>query len=137
MRFASTPPTATASRAAPSATRSCTLRRSLPRFSLITISRCSERGPFFPLGLVFAALLAACTPEGPKFRSTDVTGAEFGRSLALTGQDGKPHTLADFRGKAVVLFFGFTHCPDICPTTLADLAGVMKKLGADAARVQV
>ena len=100
----------------------------MPRFWLITISRFS---------LVLAALLAACSPEGPKFRSTDVTGAEFGRALALTGHDGKPHTLEGFRGKAVVLFFGFTHCPDICPTTLADVAGAMKKLGADAERVQV
>ncbi|MEW6688850.1 MAG: SCO family protein [Pseudomonadota bacterium] len=84
-----------------------------------------------------AALLAACSPEGPKFRSTDVTGAEFGRSLALTGHDGKPRTLADFRGKLVVVFFGYTHCPDVCPTTLADMAGALKQLGADAARVQV
>jgi len=82
-------------------------------------------------------VLAACSPEGPKFKSTDITGSSFGRELALTGHDGKPRTLADFRGKAVVLFFGYTHCPDICPTTLADMAGVMKKLGGDAARVQV
>ena len=83
------------------------------------------------------ALLASCSPDGPKFRSTDITGADFGKALSLTGHDGRPRTLADFRGKLVVLFFGFTHCPDICPTTLADMAGVMKALGADAARVQV
>ena len=82
-------------------------------------------------------MLAACGAESPKFRSTDITGADFGRELSLTAPDGKPRTLADFRGKAIVLFFGYTHCPDICPTTLADMAGVMKKLGADAARVQV
>ena len=90
---------------------------------------------------LFAALLvlwlAACSPEGRKFKSTDITGADFGKELALTGHDGKPRTLADFRGKAVVLFFGFTHCPDVCPTTLADAAAVMKTLGKDAARVQV
>ncbi len=84
-----------------------------------------------------AALLSACSPEAPKFRSTDITGADFGKELALTGHDGKPRTLADFRGKIVVVFFGYTHCPDICPTTLADMAAVMKQLGADAARVQV
>ena len=84
---------------------------------------------------MFAA--AACSPQAPKFRSTDITGADFGKELALTGHDGKPRTLADFRGKAVVLFFGYTHCPDVCPTTLADMAGVMKKLGKDADRVQV
>lgn len=84
-----------------------------------------------------AALLAACGAEGPKFKSTDVTGADFGRELALAGHDGKPRTLADFRGKLVVLTFGYTFCPDICPTTLADIAGVVKALGKDAGRVQV
>lgn len=87
--------------------------------------------------LVLLAVLAACTPEAPKFRSTDVTGADFGKELALTDHNGKPRALADFRGKAVVVFFGYTHCPDVCPTTLADMAGVMKTLGADAERVQV
>jgi len=90
------------------------------------------------LALLLAAALAACGgPEGPKFRGTDVTGADFGRSLALTGHDGKPRVLEDFRGKLIVLFFGYTHCPDVCPTTLADVAGSLKALGADAARVQV
>ena len=84
-----------------------------------------------------AVLLAACSPEAPKFRSTDITGADFGKALELTGHDGRPRTLADFRGKVVVLFFGYTHCPDVCPTTLADMAAVMRKLGPDAARVQV
>jgi protein SCO1 len=87
--------------------------------------------------LLLAAFIAACSPEAPKFRSTDITGADFGRELALTGHDGKPRTLADFRGKVVVLFFGYTHCPDICPTTLVDMASVMKALGPDAGRVQV
>ena len=84
-----------------------------------------------------AALLAGCGAEAPNFRSTDVTGADFGRELALTGHDGKPRTLADFRGKLVVLFFGYTYCPDVCPTTLADMAAIMKALGKDAERVQV
>jgi protein SCO1 len=99
---------------------------------LITIWRSS-------LLLAAAALLgiAACSPQAPKFRNTDITGADFGKVLELTGHDGKPRTLADFRGRAVVLFFGYTHCPDICPTTLADMAGVMKQLGKDAERVQV
>jgi protein SCO1/2 len=86
---------------------------------------------------LLAALLVACAPEGPKFRSTDITGADFGRALALSGHDGKPHTLEEFRGKAVVLFFGYTHCPNICPTTLADTAAALKQLGSDAERVQV
>ena len=82
-------------------------------------------------------LLAACGADAPKFRSTDITGADFGKALALTGHDGKPRSLADFRGKLVVLSFGYTHCPDVCPTTLADMASVMKQLTPDAARVQV
>jgi protein SCO1 len=83
------------------------------------------------------ALLAACDGGGPKFKSTDITGADYGKTLALPDASGRVRRLADFRGSAVVLFFGFTHCPDVCPTTLADMAGVMKKLGPDAARVQM
>ena len=87
--------------------------------------------------LLLALLLAACSPDAPKFRSTDITGADFGKEIALTGHDGKPRTLADFRGKLVVLFFGYTYCPDVCPTTLVDMAAAMKSLGNDAGRVQV
>ncbi len=87
--------------------------------------------------VLLAALAAACGPQGPTFRSTDITGADFGKELSLIGHDGKPRTLADFRGRLVVLSFGYTHCPDICPTTLADAAAALKSLGADAARVQV
>jgi protein SCO1/2 len=82
-------------------------------------------------------MLAACGAKGPSFQATDLTGASFGRDFELTAPDGKPRRLADFRGKAVVLFFGYTQCPDVCPTTLAALADAMKELGADAARVQV
>jgi protein SCO1/2 len=88
-----------------------------------------------------AALLilavAACSPQGPKFQSSDVTGASFGREFSLTDPAGKTRTLADFRGKAVVVFFGYTQCPDVCPTTLSTLAETMKLLGPDADRVQV
>ncbi|HEY2816016.1 MAG TPA: SCO family protein [Casimicrobiaceae bacterium] len=82
--------------------------------------------------------LASCTPSGgPQFQSSDVTGSRFGRDFALRDPDGKQRTLADFRGKAVVVFFGYTQCPDVCPTTLAALAEAMKQLGPDADRVQV
>lgn len=83
--------------------------------------------------------LAGCTKPAPAtFRNTDITGAEFGRSLAgLKDHRGKPGTLADFQGKAVLVFFGYTSCPDVCPTTLARLAEVMKSLGNEAGRVQV
>jgi len=82
-------------------------------------------------------LLAACNPAPETFRNTDLTGATFGRSLELSDHHGQPRSLGDFRGKAIVVFFGYTTCPDICPTTLARLAGAMKALGADAERVQV
>jgi protein SCO1/2 len=72
-----------------------------------------------------------------QFQATDITGAAFGRDFHLTDPDGHPRSLSDFRGKVVVLFFGYTHCPDVCPTTLGDLALVMRRLGADASRVQV
>lgn len=87
--------------------------------------------------LLVAALLSGCGKEAPRFQLTDVTGADFGKELALTDHHGKPRTLADFRGKVVAIFFGFTHCPDVCPTTLGDFAMVMKELGPDAQRVQV
>ena len=87
---------------------------------------------------VFLALaLAACSPDGPKFQSSDVTGSSFGREFSLQDPAGKTRTLADFRGKAVVVFFGYTQCPDVCPTTLSTLAETMKLLGPDADRVQV
>lgn len=85
-----------------------------------------------------ALVLIGCgQPQGPTFEATDITGADFGRNFALTDQNGKPRTLADFRGKAVVIFFGYTQCPDVCPTTLAALKQAMEKLGPDAERVQV
>ena len=87
------------------------------------------------LAILLTLVAAGCAPE--KFRATDITGANFGREFQLTGHDGKPRTLADFRGKVVLLFFGFTHCPDICPTTLAKFAQAAKQLGTDADRVQI
>jgi protein SCO1/2 len=71
------------------------------------------------------------------FQSIDVTGAAIGDELRLTDQDGKARSLADFRGKVVVVNFGYTQCPDVCPTTLSDLAGARRKLGPEAAAVQV
>jgi len=71
------------------------------------------------------------------FKSVDVTGAPMGGELRLTDHNGKARTLADFRGKVVIVNFGYTQCPDVCPTTLADLSSAVKKLGPDAGRVQV
>ncbi|MEW6133883.1 MAG: SCO family protein [Pseudomonadota bacterium] len=86
--------------------------------------------------------LAACGPSEapppePKFLATDVTGAPWGRDFRLTDHNGRERTLADFRGKVVAIFFGYTRCPDVCPTTLSDFAMAMRELGADADRVQV
>jgi protein SCO1/2 len=82
-------------------------------------------------------LAAGCDGSGPRFKSTDITGADYGKTLELTDHTGRPRRLEEFRGKAVLVFFGFTHCPDVCPTTLADISQVMKGLGPDAERVQV
>jgi len=81
--------------------------------------------------------MAACDPGKPSFKSVDVTGADFGRELQLTDHTGKPRTLADFKGKVVVVFFGFTQCPDVCPTTLVEMKAVKEKLGKDGERLQV
>ena len=86
---------------------------------------------------LLALVVAACGPTAPKFLGSDVTGAGFGHDFRLTDHTGKPRTLADFRGKVVVIFFGYTQCPDACPTTLSELAAALQKLGPDAARVQV
>ena len=87
-----------------------------------------------------AVLAAGCDKlSGSKtpFKAIDVTGAPMGGELRLTDHNGKPRALPDFRGKVVLVNFGYTQCPDVCPTTLADLASAMKKLGADASQVQV
>ena len=86
---------------------------------------------------VLTLALAACGPATPKFEGSDVTGAAMGRDFKLLDPTGKPRTLADFRGKVVVVFFGYTQCPDACPTTLSELNEVMRRIGADADRVQV
>lgn len=71
------------------------------------------------------------------FLARDISGASYGRDFLLTDHLGQPRRLADFRGKVVVVFFGYTHCPDVCPTTLADMAMALRQLGADAQKVQV
>jgi protein SCO1 len=91
----------------------------------------------FSLAALVLLAAVSCGGDQPKFRSTDITGVDYGRELALTDHTGRPRTLEEFRGKAVVLFFGFTHCPDVCPTTLADTARALKTLGPQAERVQV
>lgn len=82
-----------------------------------------------PLAASAAMLLAACEPSRPAFNSVDITGASYAQDFALVDPTGKKRTLADYRGKVVVMFFGYTQCPDVCPTTMADLAQVKAKLG--------
>jgi protein SCO1 len=89
-------------------------------------------------------LLAGCdqlksaTGQGGavSFKSVDVTGADFGKTLSLPDQNGRVRTLDEFKGKVVVVFFGFTQCPDVCPTTMAELAQIKRAMGADGAKVQ-
>ena len=88
-----------------------------------------------------AALLAGCDRLGgggaaASFKAVDITGADYAKDFDLADGDGRRWKLADFRGKVTVVFFGFTQCPDVCPTTMVELAEVKKRLGADGERVQ-
>jgi protein SCO1/2 len=88
--------------------------------------------------LIFSLLIACGEPKLPSpFKASDVSAQYAQADFHLNEASGKPVSLADYRGKVVVLFFGYTHCPQICPTTLADLAQVMRELGEDADKVQV
>ena len=93
----------------------------------------------FVLALATAGALAGCERAAPPhhFNAIDLSGAQYAHDFNLPDFDGKPRTLADFRGKVTAVYFGYTQCPDACPTTLAELASVEKSLGADATRLQV
>ena len=81
--------------------------------------------------------LVACSPK-PSFKNVDITGSKaFATDFSLLDPDGKVRTLADFNGKAVIMFFGYTQCPDVCPTTLTEMQQVMTLLGPQADKVQV
>ncbi len=88
---------------------------------------------------LFLMFIAACKPTADQagFSATDISGADFAKTFNLTDHTGKARTLEDFNGKVVALFFGYTHCPDVCPTTMTDLKQSMKLLGDDADEVQV
>ncbi|GJI95296.1 SCO family protein [Duganella vulcania] len=91
--------------------------------------------------MALSVLLAACErrPAAPRleFTNTDLTGLPYAKDFALTDHNGKPRTLADFKGKVVLMFFGYTQCPDVCPTTMAEMSAAMKELGPQADQVQV
>ena len=80
--------------------------------------------------------LMGCTPEKPQFKSIDLTGADYARDFSLPDQNGQLRTVKDFAGKVVVVFFGFTQCPDVCPASMAELAEVKRLLGTDGNRLQ-
>ncbi|HEY2257454.1 MAG TPA: SCO family protein [Variovorax sp.] len=81
--------------------------------------------------------LAACTEAKQNFNGVDITGADYAKDFSLADADGKVRTMADFKGKAVVLFFGYAQCPDVCPTTMTDMTQVKQQLGADGDKLQV
>jgi protein SCO1 len=85
---------------------------------------------------ILAMALIACTPDKPKFNAIDVTGADYAKGFTLTDHLGQTRSLSDFKGKVVVLFFGYTQCPDVCPTSMAELAEVKHLLGADGEKLQ-
>jgi hypothetical protein len=86
--------------------------------------------------LCITLLFSGCS-QPPSFKSTDISGADWGKGFTLTDPHGQPRRLADFKGKAVVVFFGYTQCPDVCPTTLSSMQRGAGRLGDDAGRVQV
>lgn len=90
------------------------------------------------LAMMMLGLLAGCQPEkAASFIGTDLTGTVFGKPLTLTDHTGKLRSITEFKGKVVILFFGYTHCPDVCPTTMSDLKQAMKLLGEKSDQVQV
>ena len=86
--------------------------------------------------LLVASLLAACSPPA-KYNATELSGIDWGKDFALTDHNGTPRRLADFKGRAVLMFFGYTQCPDVCPTTMSNMRELMTRLGPEAERVQV
>jgi protein SCO1/2 len=80
--------------------------------------------------------LTACSPEKPKFNGIDITGADYAKGFTLTDHNGQRRSLSDFKGKVVVLFFGYTQCPDVCPTSMSELAEVKRLLGSDGDKLQ-
>lgn len=110
-----------------------------PRLPSLPHPTSTGRRRFVQMGLACAApaLLLACSPDKPAFKSTDVTGASFAKDFKLKDHHGNVRTMQDFKGKIVVVFFGFTQCPDVCPTSMTTMAEVKRLLGAKGERLQV
>ncbi len=88
------------------------------------------------LSALAAVALTACSPDQPKFNAIDITGADYAKGFTLSDHTGQVRSLSEFKGKVVVLFFGYTQCPDVCPTSMAELVEVKRLLGADADKLQ-
>ena len=88
------------------------------------------------LALLAAVALTACSPDKPAFKGVDITGADYAKDFALADQNGQTRSIQDFAGKVVVVFFGYTQCPDVCPTTLQELLEVRRMLGPDGDKLQ-
>jgi protein SCO1 len=102
---------------------------------VIAIKTLAARAIFY-WALVTLFIISGCSEPKPQFKAVDITGADYAQDFALQDQFGKTRTMADFKGKAVVVFFGFTQCPDACPTAMAELAEAKKLLGKDGDRLQ-
>ncbi len=85
---------------------------------------------------VAAFSMAGCMDGKPQFKGVDITGADYARDFQLTDHNGQPRSMKDFKGKIVVMFFGFTQCPDVCPTSMTELAQVKQLLGKDGDKLQ-
>ena len=88
------------------------------------------------VGAGLSAGLIACSPNAPSFKSVDITGADYAKGFAMSDQNGQQRTLADFAGKVVIVFFGYTQCPDVCPTSMQELVEVKRLLGAEGDKLQ-
>ncbi|MFN8954292.1 SCO family protein [Limnohabitans sp.] len=95
-----------------------------------------NRSFWLALGLVSLLGLSACSQDKPAFRGVDITGADYAQGWELSDQDGRVRTLKDFSGKVVVVFFGFTQCPDVCPTALQEIAEAKQLMGEDGGKLQ-
>lgn len=99
----------------------------------------SKRHTLLALGvslLIGSSVLTACNPNQPSFKGVDITGADYAKGFSLMDHNGQVRSLADFSGKVVVVFFGYTQCPDVCPTSMQELAEVKRLLGADGDKLQ-
>lgn len=102
----------------------------------IVIKKAACYAAFLALIGLSGIFLSACSENKPSFVSIDVTGADYAKDFALKDHNGQPKSIKDFAGKVTVLFFGYTQCPDVCPTSMAELAEVKKLLGKDGDKLQ-